>query len=1173
MKIKTLTLDGFKSFADKTVIEFQPGLTGIVGPNGSGKSNITEAIRWVIGEQSAKNLRGDKMPDVIFAGSEVRSGLNRAEVELVLDNSDRYLDYPHEQINIKRRIFKDGESEFYLNNKKIRLKDIVELFMDTGLGRESFSIISQGRVEAIFNSKPEERRKLIEEVAGVLKYKKEKKKAQSELDSTTDHLNRVADIVFELEKQVEPLKEQASKAKDYIDQKAQYDELNQKRIGLEILSNNKEKVDLEEKLRQVNKVITEKASLLKDQEKEIKSLRTKQKKIEVQLDDKQKELTFLSRQEEKIKGKQDVSAKVENFQNQRIDDLKNQVAQNLENLDRIQENVKLLEKQKYELNQQKSELSDNIHELENLINNSSDDTVTDLEFKLKDLSQQLELVERENEFLSTNIATKVDELDGKNKELAQYYAEIEENQAEFEKIDHKISGISKSELKLKTKLNSIDKLLKEKTSKLQNNEIKAVQAKEIYQKANTRLETLKNIAQSYSNYYQGTREILKANLEGVVGPVAEKIEVPKEFNKAIETALGSQIQNVITVDDKSAQNAIKYLSKNRLGRVTFLPRNTVNPRYIDAKTKALISKNEGFIGIASELINFDDNDRVIVQYLLGSTVVAKSLKTATQIAKDTNFKNRVVTIEGDVVNAGGSLTGGRTKGQREGVFEQKQQIVELTENIEVMNEKLTIFENNNQQLKVKLNELEEEYQRLNSEIIELTKEKNELEAKRNIIELTLKHLNENVKNNMDSKANTELQELQIQLDVGREKHIELQKKFELSQKIFDQQKENRDSEKNNLQQNQLKITEQKQKLAVIDEKLRVNILQVADYKDQIDNLKDLITKQKKKIDNIQTELEQNSEENSDFELKQANLIEEISSLKSTITDLQSQRTEIHALISKIESKNKIDEELNMNALDEQRKISVKISQLETILKRSLKDLSDLYHKSFDEIKDFLDTSNINEINRKLHLLKLGIEELGNVNLGSIDEFQRVNERYEFLNKQQSDLIDAKKQLEDSMVEMDNEVKNRFETTFKRVAEAFKQTFPVMFSGGKAELALTDPDNLLESGIEIMAQPPGKKFQRLSLLSGGERALTAITLLFAILKVKPVPFVVLDEAEAALDEANVTRYAQYLKKFDEKTQFIVITHRKGTMGYVDMLYGVTMQESGISQVVSVTLDDI
>lgn len=1173
MKIKTLTLDGFKSFADKTVIEFQPGLTGIVGPNGSGKSNITEAIRWVIGEQSAKNLRGDKMPDVIFAGSEVRAGLNRAEVELVLDNSDRYLDYPHEQINIKRRIFKDGESEFYLNNKKIRLKDIVELFMDTGLGRESFSIISQGRVEAIFNSKPEERRKLIEEVAGVLKYKKEKKKAQSELDSTTDHLNRVADIVFELEKQVEPLKEQASKAKDYIDQKTQYDELNQKRIGLEILSNNKEKVDLEEKLRQVNKVITEKASLLKDQEKEIKSLRTKQKKIEVQLDDKQKELTFLSRQEEKIKGKQDVSAKVENFQNQRIDDLKNQVAQNLENLVRIQENVKLLEKQKYELNQQKSELSDNIHELENLINNSSDDTVTDLEFKLKDLSQQLELVERENEFLSTNIATKVDELDGKNKELAQYYAEIEENQAEFEKIDHKISGISKSELKLKAKLNSIDKSLKEKTFKLQNNEIKAVQAKEIYQKANTRLETLKNIAQSYSNYYQGTREILKANLEGVVGPVAEKIEVPKEFNKAIETALGSQIQNVITVDDKSAQNAIKYLSKNRLGRVTFLPRNTVNPRYIDAKTKALISKNEGFIGIASELINFDDNDRVIVQYLLGSTVVAKSLKTATQIAKDTNFKNRVVTIEGDVVNAGGSLTGGRTKGQREGVFEQKQQIVELTENIEVMNEKLTIFENNNQQLKVKLNELEEEYQRLNSEIIELTKEKNELEAKRNIIELTLKHLNENVKNNMDSKANTELQELQIQLDVGREKHLELQKKFELSQKIFDQQKENRDSEKNNLQQNQLKITEQKQKLAVIDEKLRVNILQVADYKDQIDNLKDLIAKQKKKIDNIQTELEQNSEENSDFELKQANLIEEISSLKSTITDLQSQRTEIHALISKIESKNKIDEELNMNALDEQRKISVKISQLETILKRSLKDLSDLYHKSFDEIKDFLDTSNINEINRKLHLLKLGIEELGNVNLGSIDEFQRVNERYEFLNKQQSDLIDAKKQLEDSMVEMDNEVKNRFETTFKRVAEAFKQTFPVMFSGGKAELALTDPDNLLESGIEIMAQPPGKKFQRLSLLSGGERALTAITLLFAILKVKPVPFVVLDEAEAALDEANVTRYAQYLKKFDEKTQFIVITHRKGTMGYVDMLYGVTMQESGISQVVSVTLDDI
>lgn len=1173
MKIKTLTLDGFKSFADKTVIEFQPGLTGIVGPNGSGKSNITEAIRWVIGEQSAKNLRGDKMPDVIFAGSEIRAGLNRAEVELVLDNSDKYLDYPHEQINIKRRIFKDGESEFYLNNKKIRLKDIVELFMDTGLGRESFSIISQGRVEAIFNSKPEERRKLIEEVAGVLKYKKEKKKAQSELDSTTDHLNRVADIVFELEKQIEPLKEQASKAKDYVDQKAQYDELNQTRLGIEILANNQEKVELEEKLRQVNKVITEKASLLTKQDKEIKSLRTQQKEIEVQLDDSQKELTFLSRQEEKIKGKQDVSAKVENFQNQRIDELENQVKQNTENLKRTQENVKLLEKQKQELNKKKAELSVNIHELEILVSNSSEDTVADLEFKLKNLAQQLELLERENEFLSTNIATKVNELDDKNNELSQYNNQIKENQAKIKKIDKKIANINDSAANLKTKLNSIQNLLNKKTLKLQNNEIKEAQAKEIYQKANTRLETLKNIAQSYSNYYQGTREILKANLEGVVGPVAEKIDVPKEFNKAIETALGSQIQNVITINDKAAQIAIKYLSNNRLGRVTFLPRNTVTPRYIDEKIKALISKDSGFVGIASELINFDSADQVIVKYLLGSTIVAKNLEDATRIAKITKFKNRVVTIDGDVVNSGGSLTGGKTKGKREGVFEQKQQIAELSQNIEVMNEKLVIFQNNNQQLKIKINELEEEYQRLNSEITEFAKEKNELEAKRNIIELTLEHLNENVKNNMDSKANAELEELRRKLDVGQNKHRELQQEYEISYKIFNQHKQSIDSEKNNLQQNQLKLSEQKQKLAVLDEKLRVNILQVADYKYQIDNLKDLIAKQKQKISDIQVEIKQSSEESSDFELKQANLVEKIASLKKTIAELQNKRNNIHAEINKIESKNKVDEALNMNALDEQRKISVKISQLETMLKRSLKDLSDLYHKSFDEIKDNLDTSKLNEINRKLHLLKLGIDELGNVNIGAIDEFQRVNERYEFLAKQQSDLIDAKKQLEDSMVEMDTEVKKRFETTFKKVAEAFKQTFPVMFSGGKAELTLTDPNNLLESGIEIMAQPPGKKFQRLSLLSGGERALTAITLLFAILKVKPVPFVVLDEAEAALDEANVTRYAQYLKKFDEKTQFIVITHRKGTMGYVDVLYGVTMQESGISQVVSVTLDDI
>ena len=1177
MKIKSLTLNGFKSFANKTIINFQDGLTGIVGPNGSGKSNITEALRWVLGEQSVKNLRGSKMSDIIFAGSDTRAALNRAEVTLVLDNEDGYLYNQPNEIRITRRIFRSGDSEFFINEKKVRLKDVVDLFIDTGLGRESFSIISQGRVESIFNSKPQDRRILIEEVAGVLKYKKEKKKAESELVETTEHLKRVADILSELSRQRDPLAQQASKAKDYLSQKEQYDLLNRDRLVLEITQKSSEKEQKESELQKVIKILSDKERMTSEQSKQVEVLHSRQKKLESLIDNEQNELTELVRQEEKISGQQNMSRQEEKFQKERLSELQEQYSANLDNLTEIRTGKQSVKEKIANLEDDREKLSKKILELEKIIDNvkEPEEILEKLKSELNRKIQEKNLVNNSNNYIEQELEEKSQNQAETNKNIQNITNEknklklqLDELKTTLNNKDNKYQEIVTTLKELKIKEVELSK----KDSELKNNRNKAW---DIYQRAQTKLETLKSISDSYTGYYQGAREVLKErkNISGIIGSVAEEFVIPKEYAQAMEVALGGHLQDIIVTDENVAKKVIQHLTYNRLGRATFLPQKTVKARMLNKQYRVTLESLDGYVGIASELVKVSKENLKVSQNLLGTTVIAKNIDFATEIAKKLNYGVRIVSLNGDVVNPGGAITGGAVKQKKSGLLEQKLQIEDLQSDIEVMKKKL-------EDMEIYWGKVQEEYKKIQDKIDTLQVKKNRLQTDRDkyrrkfeLIKIENEHQSIKLKELKESSKYTNIEILSQNLEENKEKLHSLTKEIDSLEQLITQKAKAEEHNSYSIEKQREEISSYKQREAVIIEQLRGLKLQLQELMTQEENISELLKKQQDAIAEIKNKEKIALSAKEDIKDKQEYIRNTIDSIKKKLKDAQEERKQLHIEVKEAEKQLTRANELQRSAYEEQKKLSIRISQCDNILDRNLKDLSENYGVTFEEVEHQISEKDLNTIEKKLKLLKLGLDELGVVNIGAISEYERVNERYEFLNSQQNDLLSAKEQLEVSMNEMDLEVKNRFQKTFEQVSKAFSEVFPIMFSGGYAKLSLTNPENILETGIEIMAQPPGKKLQQLSLLSGGERALTAITLLFAILKVRPVPFVILDEAEAALDDTNVARYAQYLQKFDNETQFIVITHRKGTMINADILYGVTMQESGVSQIVSVALDDI
>lgn len=1180
MFLKRLEVIGFKSFADRIGIDFVPGVTAVVGPNGSGKSNVTDAIRWVLGEQSAKSLRGAKMEDVIFAGSQSRKPLNFAEVTLVLNNEDEQVATPYSEISVTRRVYRSGDSEYLLNNQQCRLKDITDLFMDSGLGKEAFSIISQGRVDEILNSRPDDRRTIFEEAAGVLKYKIRKKKAEHKLVETDENLHRVLDILHELDGRLEPLQMQASAANDYV---RMTEELRESDIALtvhDLVNNGKdlEQINVEHKQLQVTE--QQHALEIANYEAEIDSIREKLKEIDTVLDSAQEQLVEASSEVERWEGRKALTkekrsnvlkqlAQLEQALQQAKDEEKELADSEEEKKLQFAEKQKEVQKLKGEIKQLELTLNSSAVEIEKEIEQSKDQYIdllneeatvkNELKHIEQQLTQQLETAERMND-RSAEMAKKLEQVTAQKQELQ--------------------SIVQNLEYQLKEKLEQYEVMqqkLKSTSSSFEEKQQLLYQAYQHQQQLKARKETLAELEADFSGFFQGVKEILLARergeLSGIEGAVAELVQVDAKYSKAIETALGAASQHIVTETEQHAQKAIGWLKAKRAGRATFLPKTVMKSRKLQHTQYASALEHPSFVSLAFELVEFDESNRSIVENLLGNVIVASNLEGASQIARSCGFRYRVVTLDGDIVNAGGSLTGGASK-QQSSLFTRKAELDQLTAKLDQMEVSILQAEKSVSVEKETLTVLREKLEGLKLEGDALRSEEIEQKAKLHAVEVEEKSLKATVnvasseQSSMTSRKSTLLQQKEEATERLEQLKTELE---EVNQKV-DQLtllKSQVETEKDVLRE---KSAQKRSELAVVQEQLSQLQIATAELALQRSKAIQQVTSITQEIQWIQNdEAKGPSEEEIEATVQQWSIKKE--QLTKVIQKNRGLRLEHQQSLSKLEEQLKELQRLHKGYLESLRAVEVKRSRVEFEINRLHTLLEEQYELDFEEAQQqAIELENVDQVRRKVKLLKQSIEELGPVNLTAIEEYDRVLERHTFLSEQRNDLLEAQETLHEAIREMDEEMSIRFRESFTMIQTQFRHVFRELFGGGQADLVLLNPENLLDTGIEIVAQPPGKKLQNLSLLSGGERALTAIALLFAILNTRPVPFVILDEVEAALDEANVQRYSEYLRKLSSDTQFIVITHRKGTMEGADVLYGITMQESGVSKLVSVKLEE-
>ncbi|MFL2063808.1 chromosome segregation protein SMC [Latilactobacillus sakei] len=1182
MQLKSLVLSGFKSFADKTEINFSDGLTGIVGPNGSGKSNITEAIRWAMGEQSAKSLRGEKMPDIIFAGTDLRPQMNRAEVTLNFDNSDHYLNQELDNVTLTRRLFRNGDSEFYLNQKSCRLKDIVNLFMDSGLGRESFSIISQGRVEAIFNSKPEDRRNIIEEAAGVLKYKQQKKKAQSELDQTDENLSRIADIVYELKGQVEPLKEQSSIAQDYLEQKAQFNALHQQLLVVEIdqLAADQTQYQAQAKtlakaLGEIESEIQETNTALADNQQEVATL-------DQEIETANETLLVKSRLAENLQGQENVSKERASYTDANRQNLVDRIAQ-LETQSTTAKQQQIALKATY--TEKVATLTDLKNELATLKRQASG-SEAELKAKIEQIRQdyidqmQAQTTNRnEQQYLEKALLQTKTQLTRQDSSISETSAQLTQMQADKAAKEAQVAQLATDYAALETQLSQLQQQISATQKQYQTEQNNWFQASGILQKAKAKQASLAELNDDYAGFYQGVKAVLKQKqqLPGLLGAVAELMTVPNDYQQAIELALGAQLQQIVTTDEKTAQQAIDYLKRNRLGRATFLPNNVVKPRTLPSSLVNQLQTEPGFIGIASDLIQFDDAVSPVMMHLMGNLIIATELTEAIKIGRLTGHRYRIVTLAGDILSPGGSMTGGHNNRQNNGgLLARKQTLTDLEQQISKMQLAL-----DQKQTKVQAlhQDLAEQQAQLEQQQGAFETAKTHYQTQKN--ELTL--LNERLTQfeRQQQATDYQVQQQQQSYDADLKRQGELQAAATEIEAQLTQLKADLDAANEQLQHFDQSQEQIRQQQTALETKLAVAQSEQKNVQEKLTDATQLANDLTQQLETSQQALAALQQADSEDAMTQKERRTQLKATKALIQKLTAElatkrtaRETLKATQQTLQANATRVYQLQRNSLAEQEQNAVALNRVKINIDQRLTTLREDYQLSYEAAKSALQASDLtnDQLKSKLKLLKLGLADLGTVNLAAIEDYQRVKERYDFLMQQDADLLDAKSQLLASMAEMDAEVEKRFKQTFDQTAAAFEEIFPMMFGGGHASLTLTDPSALLTSGIDIIAQPPGKKLQRLSLLSGGERALTAITLLFAILKVRPVPFCILDEVEASLDEANVDRFGRFMKRYESETQFIVITHRKGTMTQANRLYGVTMAESGISKIVSVSLEE-
>ncbi len=1182
MFLKSLEIRGFKSFADKTELKFKKGVTAVVGPNGSGKSNISDSVRWVLGEQSVKTLRGGKMEDVIFAGTQFRKPVGLAQVSLTLDNEDGALSSDYSEITISRRIFRSGENEYLINGTKCRLKDITQLFMDTGIGKEGYSLIGQGKIEAILSGKAEDRRALLEEAAGIVKYKSRKEEAEKKLNNTDNNLVRINDIISTYEERIEPLRIEREKALKYNEIS---NELREKEVS--IVVNNIKVLDstLDEFVKDVNArkevLDTKKKELLSNKEK-LKELEKNIENLESKTSDNRKEyyekkdnISQITRDieiyKERIKNLngyieknsvtyEELKLKVETLQEELLE-VKLDFEKNIESKDVKEKEIKVLE-------DNNKDFIDNILNAENEIKSLKEEeyelmkSSSEIKSSIALMKNDLKVKKEKNEvstlsMTSTegNIKINIGTVESLNKNL-------EKNKLDIKSLEEKIIIKKKDIAALNSKITRKD------------NEIRNIN------KVINELEANKNMLSNLEKHYEGYNRSVKVLMERINKGVTPKAEgtrvvgeifkVDKKFEVAVEIALGAGISNVITENDKIAKDLINYLKSNKLGRATFLPLNNIRGNKINLDNS--IKSMPGYLGIASDVITYPEKYEKAINNMLGRTIVASDMDAALAISRKGNNSYRIVTLEGEIIAPGGALTGGSIYTKHTNILGRKREIEELGVNITVKKEELNKLLNELEVLKLKAKKLDDEVLNDRDEIhfknvetakleSKITSLKGEIDRLKRSIEVLKNEVN---KNNSDiAKIDLMINDKNVELDNIDNSIIINNKKVEELEKSLEKHRTDSESVRN-------KLTDLKIEKAALDEVL-------LNKTNEINRITFDIENDNSKLKEINEENLKNREDikslDNDINSKNENIVK----LTEYLKELEEGFKEGEILRGKLkEEYNKKDSVIN-ESLDIINKEEAELNKREVLKTRSEVEKENLYNKlneelklTFAEAKEIaVEVENTSEFKEKISELKRKITALGVVNLAAIEEYEEIKEKFEFMSAQREDLEKAKEELMEVINEMTDNMKTLFKENFKILNKNFNETFKELFKGGSAELILAEGDEL-NANIDINVEPPGKKLQNINLMSGGEKVLSAIALLFAILKMKPTPFCILDEIEAALDDANVYRYAEFLKEFSKGTQFIVITHRKGTMEASDVMYGVTMEEKGISKVVSVDL---
>ena len=1180
MYLKRLELQGFKSFADKTILELMPGITTVIGPNGSGKSNISDAIRWVLGEQSMKSLRGTKSLDIIFAGTQNRKSLGFAEASLVFDNSDGALPIEYTEVTVTRKIYRSGETGYYINKVPCRLKDVLELFMDTGIGKDGYSIIGQGKIDEILSNKSEDRRHIFEEAAGIVKYRTRKQESEKKLEHTKLNLLRINDILSEIEGNLEPLQMQADKAKKYLNLR---EELKNIEIGLFVYNIEKYKQDLEKVVQDIEIM----QSQCNDEEGRLERVKILKEELKSSID----EIT------ETIENMSNIgfeSQKQIEQLNSDINVAKTRIANNNENNDRY---IKEIEEQNAKIQELKEEIEKKEDKKDNLKQNKEkfEKELNEKQAELDKLTEKLSSKELEIEGYKHTVEENTDkkyelqsEINAQNinyqnfekrqaqikQEMQSTISELDGTRLNKEDIAKQFNEIENKKNKAQNSLNEVAKQREEANQKIKSFESNINILSSEMRIKESRLKFLIETEKEKEGYIKSVKSLLKdcENIKelgkGMNGVLANIIEVPDELQTAIEMCLGASLQNIVTETETDAKRLVEHLRKNNLGRASFLPISSVRGKKLDK-----IKGNEsGVVGIASDLVKYNKKYEQIILNLLGRTIIVDNMDTAIKVAKQNGYTFRIVTTEGDLINPSGAITGGSVAKKTVNILGRGKEIEKLEKEIKNLKQKIEKLENDKQNYEESIEGILELSANLEKELQEIdityaTEKQKVISINENIekLEKRLNRLKEEQSNIEKQKEETVSTKGDLQVEINKI----VEQNEELSKIITEFAELNKDDQKY-IDDLNFDITNLKISVSSFDES-EASIQEIQERINQeLENAHTSIENKNAQIEQIKKDNEDLKKSIQETLQKIEEVKESVNSSSSKIEELKKERAQKSEKLSKqedeITAKFKVIEDLKGQLV----KLEVKKTKIEEDINGIINKMWEEYELTPNNAEQYQKPENVALTQRRVNSLRTEIKELGSVNVDSIEEYKNLKDRYDFMSEQRLDLENTMSKLRKVISDMTQIMKEQFKEKFKVINKNFGEVFAELFGGGKAELTLEDEENILECGIEITVQPPGKKLQNMMLLSGGEKAFTAIALLFAILKINPASFCVLDEIEAALDDVNVFRYADYLKKFTDHTQFLVITHRKGTMEVADTVYGVTMEESGISKLLSMKL---